>query len=92
MAKMTRLDKSVKNARINLTFYVIIIFISFFSRRIFLDFLGEEFVGLTSTLISVLGMINIAELGIGGAVGFMLYKPLYQDNKMELNEIISIFG
>lgn len=89
---VSRLDKSVKNARVNLTFYILVLFVSFFSRDIFLRYLGEEFVGLTSTLSSVLGIINIAELGIGSAVGYMLYKPLFEGDQTKINEIISIFG
>lgn len=88
----SRFHKSVKNARVNLTFYVIIIFISFFSRKIFLESLGDEFVGVTSTLLNILGVINLAELGIGSAVGFMLYKPLFEKNQTKINEIISVFG
>lgn len=88
----TRFNKSVKNARINLTFYVLIIFISFFSRKVFLDSLGDEFVGVTSTLLNILGVINLAELGVGSAVGYMLYKPLFEKDQTRINEIISIFG
>lgn len=88
----SRFNKSVKNARVNLTFYVIIIFISFFSRKIFLDSLGDEFVGVTSTLLNILGVINLAELGIGSAVGYMLYKPLFEKDQKKINEIISVFG
>lgn len=88
----TRFNKSVKNARVNLTFYVLIIFISFFSRKIFLESLGDEFVGVTSTLLNILGVINLAELGIGSAVGYMLYKPLFEKDQTKINEIISVFG
>lgn len=88
----TRLSKSVKNARINLTFYFIILFASFFSRKIFLDSLGDDFVGLTTTLISLLGMINIAEFGVGGAISYMLYKPIHNGDRDGINEILSIYG
>lgn len=88
----SRLDKSMKNARINLVFYALTIFIAFFSRKIFLKSLGDEFIGLTSTLQNILGVINIVELGVGGAVGYMLYKPLFDGNQKQINEIISIFG
>lgn len=88
----TRLNKSIKNARVNLVFYAVILFVSFFSRKIFLQSLGDEFVGLSSTLFNILGVINIAELGIGSAVAYMLYKPLFENDTKKINEIISVFG
>ena len=46
----SRLHKSYLNARVNVFFYLVTLFISFFSRKIFLDKLGADFVGLTSTM------------------------------------------
>ena len=51
----SRLKKSYLNARVNVLFYFITLFISFFSRKIFLDMLGEDFVGLMGTLQNLLG-------------------------------------
>ena len=61
----SRLKKSYLNARVNVLFYFITLFISFFSRKIFLDMLGADFVGLMGTLQNLLGFLNLAELGIG---------------------------
>ena len=46
----SRTKKSLKNAQVNLIFYFITLALSFFSRKIFLDYLGAEFIGLTGTL------------------------------------------
>jgi O-antigen/teichoic acid export membrane protein len=88
----SRSGKSLKNAKVNLTFYFITLFLSFFSRKIFLDSLGVDFMGLVGTLQSILGFLNLAELGIGTAIGYVLYKPIFQKNHLEINEIISVFG
>ncbi len=48
--------------------------------------------GLTTTLSSVLGFINITELGVGAAIGYTLYKPLANNNQEEIKKIISILG
>lgn len=55
--------------------------VAFFTRKIFLDQLGTEFIGLTGTLQSLLGFLNLAELGVGTAIGYVLYKPIFDDNK-----------
>lgn len=80
------------NARVNLIFYFLTLALSFFSRKIFLDCLGADFVGLTGTLQNLLGFLNLAELGIGAAIGYVLYKPLFDHDEEKINEIISVFG
>lgn len=87
-----RVHKSLLNAKVNLAFYFLTLFFSFFSRKIFLDCLGDEFIGLTGTLGNILGYLNLAELGVGAAISFFLYKPLQANNREEINEIISVFG
>lgn len=87
-----RVKKSILNAEINLLFYFLSLFFAFFSRKIFLDCLGAEFIGLTGTLTNILGYLNLAELGISGSIGYLLYKPLQQNNKTEITEILSVFG
>ncbi|MBU2930125.1 lipopolysaccharide biosynthesis protein [Winogradskyella psychrotolerans] len=89
---MSRVSKSLKNAKVGVFFFTISIFIQFFSRKIFLDELGDDFIGLESTLRSILGFLNLAELGIGTAIGFTLYKPLYTNNQKEINKIIALLG
>lgn len=88
----SRVKKSLLNARVNLIFYFLTLALSFFSRKIFLDTLGADFVGLTGTLQNLLGFLNLAELGIGSAIGYVLYKPLFDHDESKINEIISVFG
>ena len=89
---MSRITKSIKNARVGVFFYSITLFIHFFSRKIFLDGLGDEFIGLTSTLQSILGFLNLAEFGVGTAIGVTLYGPLFKKDNEEINKIIALIG
>ena len=79
-----RVQKSLINAKVNLLFYFLSLFFSFYSRKIFLDCLGVDFIGLTGTLGNILGYLNLAELGIGGAVSIFLYKPLLQKDRRSI--------
>lgn len=88
----SRVKKTLLNARVNLIFYFLTLALSFFSRKIFLDCLGADFVGLTGTLQNLLGFLNLAELGIGSAIGYVLYKPLFERDQEKINEIISVMG
>lgn len=88
----SRVQKSILNAKVNLFFYFISLVISFFSRKIFLDSLGDDFMGLAGTLYNILGFFNLAELGVAGAIGYMLYKPIFDQDHETINQIISVFG
>ena len=83
---------SLLNARVNLIFFFASLLLSFFSRKIFLNTLGDDFIGLTGTLFSLLGFLNLAELGIGSAIGFVLYQPIFDKDKIKITEIISVMG
>ena len=87
-----RVHKSMLNAEVNLLFYFLSLFLTFFSRKIFLDNLGAEFIGLTGTLNNILGYLNLSELGISAAIGYFLFKPLQQKNRQETQEILSLLG
>ena len=88
----SRIKKSLLNARVNLICYFVALIVAFFSRKVFFDFLGAEFLGLTATITSFLGFFNLAESGVGMAIAFLLYKPIFEGNKDKINELISVFG
>ena len=87
-----RVHKSVLNAEVNLIFYFLTLILAFFSRRIFLDCLGAEFIGLTGTLGNILGYLNLAEFGITASIGYFLFKPLQSNNREEIQDILSLLG
>lgn len=92
MQKESRVQKSMQNAKVNLIFYFLSLLIAFFSRKIFLDYLGADFIGLTGTIGNLLGFLNLADLGIGASISFVLYKPIFDGDKEKICEIISVLG
>lgn len=87
-----RVHKSILNAEVNLLFYFLSLFLTFFSRKIFLDNLGAEFIGLTGTLNNILGYLNLSELGISACIGYFLFKPIQTSNQKEIQDILSLLG
>ena len=92
MAEVSRTARVIQNAKVALFFYCINLILQFFSRKIFLDYLGAELLGLNTTAQSLIQFLNLAESGIGAAVAFMLYKPLSQGNRQEIIDIVSLQG
>ena len=87
---MSRTQKSIKNIIVALLFFAINLVLQFVSRKIFIDYLGTEVLGLNATIVSILQFLNISELGISSAVACTLYEPLFRDDKTSISEILSV--
>lgn len=87
-----RVHRSVMNIKVGMLFYVLSLFLAFFSRKVFLDCLGAEFIGLTGMLKNIMGYLNVAELGIGTSIVYFLYKPLQEDNHEKINDVMSMLA
>lgn len=88
----SRVHKSILNAKVMSLFYFLNLAIAFVSRKVFLQNLGDEFIGLTGTLNGFISFLSLSEMGIGTAIAFNLYRPLQQGEKEKINELISLFG
>jgi O-antigen/teichoic acid export membrane protein len=85
---MSRTSKGLLNSIVSIVFTTLSLCLSFISRKYFLDYLGTEVLGLNTTATNLLQFLNIAELGIGSAVSFSLYKPLHNRDYNTINEIV----
>ncbi|MBO7128464.1 MAG: sugar transporter [Prevotella sp.] len=80
------------NIKVGMLFYALSLFLAFFSRKIFLDCLGAEFIGLTGMLMNIMSFLSVAELGIGTSIVYFLYKPLQENNHEKINEVMSMLA
>lgn len=87
-----RVHRSIMNIKVGMVFYILSLFLAFFSRKIFLDCLGAEFIGLTGMLMNIMSFLSVAELGIGTSIVYFLYKPLQEDNHNKINEVMSMLA
>ena len=84
-----------KNATRNLMFGVLSkaqqIFIPFLMRTIMIYFLGIQYLGLNSLFTSVLSVLNLAELGVGSAMVFSMYKPIAENDKTTICALMRLY-
>ena len=92
MVEESRTAKGLKNSGVAMIFYCLNLVLTFFSRQVFIVRLGAEVLGLNTTAVNLLGFLNLAELGIGAAVSFSLYKPLAEDARGAVGDIVSVQG
>lgn len=53
--------------------------------------LGVEYLGLNSLFTSILSVLNLAELGVGSAMVFSMYKPIVDDDKNKICALMKLF-
>ncbi|MBO4547774.1 MAG: hypothetical protein J5758_01010, partial [Abditibacteriota bacterium] len=65
--------------------------VSFFSRRIFADVLGVEYLGLNSMFGDTLNLLSLAELGIANSMLFSLYRPVALGDTEKVRVLMNAF-
>ena len=80
--KESRTKRTLQNSRMSLLLFIIQVFVGFYSRKVFLDYLGSEVIGLNTTLGNILSFLNLAELVFLSSAGirviFKLQKGVLQ--------------
>lgn len=72
----SRLKMTAKNAFWSYFSMIASLLLQFISRTVFIHYLGEGYLGINGLFSNVLGVLSFAELGIGTAINFSLYKPV----------------
>lgn len=65
--------------------------VPFIIRTVMIYVMGVEYLGLNSLFGSVLSVLNLAELGVGSAMVFSMYKPIAEDNKSKICALMKLY-
>lgn len=88
-------DSRTKNVSRNVAFglitQVLRIVIEFIVRTIFIKKLGEDYLGVNGLFTNVLTILSFAELGIGNAIIFNMYKEVANNNIEKLKSLMSFY-
>lgn len=63
----------------------------FLNRTLFLWLLGPEYLGLNGLFASILGVLRLAELGFGSAVGCSMFKLVARDDREQICACLRFF-
>lgn len=74
---------------INLFITLIISFLTFLSNKYFSEYMGVRTLGLMKLFTQIIAYLNLADMGIGVASSYALYKPLSEKNTQKINLVIS---
>ena len=73
---MGRVKQTEKNIFFGMIGNFMILVVGLIQRKVFISVLGETLLGIDGLYTDILGILSLAELGIGAALNFSLYKPV----------------
>ena len=83
-----RTKNVIRNIGINILTQIVITVLGFLSRKVFIDNLGTEYLGINGLLSNVISMLSLVEGGIGTSIIFNLYKPLADDDRPRIIALV----
>ena len=88
---MGRTEKSIQNFKFTLIAQIVTILVSFVTRTCLVRILGIEAVSLNGLFTQVISAISLAEMGVGTAIVYNLYKPLAEGDHEKVSQLMNLF-
>ena len=88
----SRSEYSIINILTGFGGYFLNTIMGYICRMVFVRCLSAEYLGVNGLFTNILSMLSLAELGIGGAIGFALYKPLAEDDRDKIATLMRFYG
>lgn len=86
-----RLENSIRNITYEFINFFVNQLFPFGVRTVILYKIGVDYLGMNSLFTSILGVLNIAELGFNTAINYSLYKPLAEKNIELICQLINFY-
>lgn len=88
---VSRTKNTVRSIWFGLINYTISMVLPFISRTVIIYFLGIQYVGLNSLFGSVLGVLGLAELGVGTALVYNMYDAVAKDDVKTIGAYLKFY-
>jgi len=87
----SRTQKSARNMAVGLVSQVFTLLLSFVTRTFFIKLLTAEYLGINGLFSNVLTVLSFAELGIGSAMTYAMYKPVKENDHKLINQLMLFY-
>lgn len=91
MKNMARTRNSIHNIIFAFLLQAVSILTNFVIRTIMVRYLGIQAVSLNGLFTEVLSALSLAELGVGAAIVYNLYKPLAENDHKKVSQLMVLF-
>lgn len=83
--------KSLLNVSSAIVSRILLIAAAMVVRSLLIRYIGNDVNGLNSLYASIIGVLAVAELGIGSAIIFSMYKPIVQGDKRQVASLYFLY-
>ena len=83
--------RSVLNIVVSVSFKIVLLVLALLSRRFLIKYCGNDANGLYSLYTSIIGFLAIADLGIGTAINFSMYKPIVDGDTKKVASLYQLY-
>ena len=88
---MNRTKSSIKNVSITMLGAIVTMLLQLINRRVFVNYLASDYLGLNGLFSDILSMLSLSELGIGAAMVFALYKPVAEKDYEKIKSLMQLY-
>lgn len=89
--RIERMNNAVRNIAFGFIYRIVSILFPFAVRTLILYYLGSSYLGLNSLFSSILSFLSLAELGIGSALVYSMYKPIAEDDHDAICALLNLY-
>lgn len=86
-----RTKNSIYNIIGVIIFYITKIVINFVGKTVLIKVMGDQYNGIAGLFSNVISMLSIAELGIGSAIIYNLYKPVKENDTSAIKSLMCFY-
>ncbi len=88
---MNRTRSSIRNVTVTMVGAIVTMLLQFVNRRVFVNFLSGEYLGLNGLFADILSMLSLSELGVEGAMIYALYKPVAEKDIEKVKSLMKLY-
>ena len=86
-----RSENSIKNVVVTWIGLAFVAIFGYIERMVLANILGEVYLGLNGLLSNVITVLSLAELGVGPAITYSLYKPISENDENQIKALMRLY-
>lgn len=91
MKQRSRTENSIINSAMSIVTQVLTVVLNFAVKTVFIKMLSDEYLGVNGLFTNIITMLSLADLGIGIAIPYSLYKPLANKDEHKINVLMNFY-
>lgn len=89
--QVSRIKNSMRNTLFAAIAFVIKMLLQFAVRAVFVRYFVVEYLGINGLYSNILNVLSLAELGVGNAIVYSMYKPIAENNVEKIKSLTNLY-